>query len=323
MLFLFAIPPKIKVFNKFGNKKQVVFDTTILKAGGKKMSKTLRLSFPEWQGGVNPNYSFGCKLLTWLAPTSDSSETIEVPVDKDFEKEAIVTDGVNHKDVIMKQQKAAFDILTIKNPDKVITFGGDCSVEQAPIDYLHGKYPEDTGLIWIDVHPDFSEPEDYPNEHAMVLGNLLGGGEKDLAAMVKNPFEVKNVMYAGLKAGSMETYEQKHMSEYQIKYAGPEELAENSDPIVNWIKENGYKHIYVHLDLDVLSPVDFRSLLCNEPGIPPVEFAVGDMKFAQLFRLLKDISANAEMIGLGITEFMPWDAIRLRQAFEQLDIFND
>ena len=32
------------------------------------MKKTLRLTFPEWQGGVNPNYYMGSRLLTWLAP---------------------------------------------------------------------------------------------------------------------------------------------------------------------------------------------------------------------------------------------------------------
>ena len=42
--------------------------------------KTIRLLFPEWQGGDNPNYYFGAHLLEFLAPKSNECKTIEVPV---------------------------------------------------------------------------------------------------------------------------------------------------------------------------------------------------------------------------------------------------
>lgn len=34
--------------------------------------KTVRLLMPQWQGGNNPNYSFGAELLAWLAPNNDN-----------------------------------------------------------------------------------------------------------------------------------------------------------------------------------------------------------------------------------------------------------
>ena len=43
-------------------------------------SKTLRLLFPQWQGGDNPPYYLGSKLLAWLAPPS-AGPVEEVPVD--------------------------------------------------------------------------------------------------------------------------------------------------------------------------------------------------------------------------------------------------
>lgn len=30
--------------------------------------KTLRLTFPQWQGGINPPYYEGSHILDWLAP---------------------------------------------------------------------------------------------------------------------------------------------------------------------------------------------------------------------------------------------------------------
>lgn len=29
--------------------------------------KTLRMIFPQWQGGINPNYVFGSELLAYIA----------------------------------------------------------------------------------------------------------------------------------------------------------------------------------------------------------------------------------------------------------------
>jgi len=33
--------------------------------------KTLRLLFPQWQGGNNAPYFFGAQLLSWLAPETN------------------------------------------------------------------------------------------------------------------------------------------------------------------------------------------------------------------------------------------------------------
>ena len=38
--------------------------------------------------------------------------------------------------------------------------------------------------------------------------------------------------------------------------------------------------------------------------------------------LLKDVSEKAEIVGLSITEHLPWDAINLRNTFSKLSIFN-
>ena len=138
-------------------------------------------------GGANPNYYFGSKLLAQLAPKNGTYESFEVPVETNFDGKLREEDRITAKSTLLAQQRKAIQILEEKKPDKIITFGGACSVEQAPIDYLHGLYP-DAELIWIDVHPDISRPGDYPNEHAMVPGNLLGYGAEDFTALVKHPY---------------------------------------------------------------------------------------------------------------------------------------
>lgn len=284
--------------------------------------KTLRLIFPEWQGGLNPNYTFGAEILSFIAPEGKNTETARVAVDTNFDKPLVKENGYYAGKTIAEQQQKAKEILAAKQPDKIITFGGDCSVSQAPFDYLHGLYPENLGIVWIDAHPDISTPTDVPNEHAMVLGNLLGDGASDLSKTVEHPFAYKDVMYAGLIADELLPYEASYIDEKKLAFTKPAELTDTSHKILSWIQENHFEKLLVHFDVDVLSSDDFRSVLYNEPGIEPVDYATGSMTLAQVFRVLGDMESVAEIVGLTFAEYMPWDLIRLRSAMEKLEIFK-
>ena len=67
----------------------------------------------------------------------------------------------------------------------------------------------------------------------------------------------------------------------------------------------------MHLDLDVLNPDVFRSLLFAEPE-PEFDwqavYPVGKLNLAQTLRIIRDVSAETEIVIIGITEHLPWDA---------------
>ena len=48
--------------------------------------KTLRIKYPQWHGGVNPNYVLGSNLLSIIAPPNPKDEEIEIPIDLQFSK---------------------------------------------------------------------------------------------------------------------------------------------------------------------------------------------------------------------------------------------
>ena len=58
---------------------------------------------------------------------------------------------MNEPTILLKQIHGAEAILDIKQPEKIITLGGDCSSSQVPFDYLHGKYGDSVDIIWM-VH---------------------------------------------------------------------------------------------------------------------------------------------------------------------------
>ena len=51
-----------------------------------KSKKTLRIKYPEWHGGVNPNYIIGSNLLSIIAPQNEKDEEIEIKIDTNFSK---------------------------------------------------------------------------------------------------------------------------------------------------------------------------------------------------------------------------------------------
>src|SRR5215475_14050886 len=126
--------------------------------------KTLRLLMPQWQGGNNPTYYLGARLLAWLAPESDA-QFAEVPVAQPDGLKLPVEEGIVAKSAILEQNRAALDIIRRADPDRIVTFGGDCSVSLAPFTFLASKYAGDVAVLWIDSHVDLTTSEVYENAH--------------------------------------------------------------------------------------------------------------------------------------------------------------
>lgn len=191
---------------------------------------------------------------------------------------------------------------------------------------MNHKHNGEMGVLWIDSHPDVKTPRDFTNGHTMVLGNLLGGGDPEFASKVQTPVEPSRVMYAGLIKEGLTEQEMAVISELGLQVARPEELYESSGRITRWIKEQNIHKLAVHLDLDVLNPDVFRSLLFAEPE-PEFDwqavYPVGKLNLAQTLKIIRDVSAETEIVIIGITEHLPWDAWNLKEFLKKLPIMNE
>ncbi|PTM56941.1 arginase family protein [Desmospora activa] len=301
--------------------------------------KTIRLFMPQWQGGNNPNYSFGAELLAWLAPENDQP-LIHVPVQAYDGTPLENENGMNGRTQLLEQLEAAQHIINAHKPDRIVMFGGDCLVEQAPFAYLNERYGGELGLIWIDAHSDLVNYVGYDNGHALPLGNLLGIGDEEFVKHVEIPLKPENVFIAGLAAPTEQ--QTKEISEaFQrlgiaptepdteviqrlgIRTAGTQELTNSTESVKEWIKESGIKHLAIHLDLDVLDPKAFRSLLFANPEEPFHLSPAGTMQMPQLLNLIKELSEETDIVGLGITEHLPWDSINLKNLLAEIPILNN
>lgn len=287
-------------------------------------SKTLRLLMPQWQGGGNnPAYPLGARLLEWLAPKGNNP-TIEVPI-RPYDASTIrMENGIVEQSVLLKQLQECINIIEQHQPGKIVVFGGDCLVEQAPISYLNQLYDGNLGVLWMDAHPDVTTPKEFQHEHAMVLGNLLGEGDPVFAAKVPVKLNPKKVMFGGIpKTTKQET---EVIQRLGLRQATPAKLVDNSNAILEWIKEENISKLFIHIDLDVLDASLFRALLFADPNKEAGFFdhiVHGEMTLSQLTRVVVDTAAVTDVVGLGITEHMPWDAIHLQHMLNQFPLLKD
>ncbi len=227
--------------------------------------KTLRLNFPQWQGGNEPAYHFGSELLQFLAPKAKGPEET-VPVDDPAAGAALAAeDGIVGRSAVVRQATAARALIDKHAPDRIVALGGDCLVDLAPIAYLNERYGGDLGILWIDSHPDVIGPEYFAHSHAHVLGALLGVGDADFDKQVKLKVDPRKVIFAGLQEWSRP--EGEIISRLGLRNVPASDLAENSQPVIDWIKSERVRHLAIHFDLDVLDPTQFTPLLFNKPGV--------------------------------------------------------
>lgn len=288
-----------------------------------KSETTLRLLFPQWQGGNNPPYHFGAQLLSWLAPPHAGPQE-EVPVAQPDESALTVENGIVGRRALLAQLHAARALIDRHQPDRLVVLGGDCLVDLAPFAYLNDRYEGDLAVLWVDTHPDIMTPAQFEHAHAMVLGNLLGQGDPDFVAAVTRPIKPGNVMFLGLHhPGEWEAGE---MDRLGLQTVSPALLAEQgSQPVLEWLRATGAKRLAIHLDLDVLDPALFRALLFAKPGIAEDTFAgvaQGELSMEQVIDVLGEVAAVSDVVGLGIAEHLPWDALALKNMLARLPLIG-
>ncbi|WP_432646316.1 arginase family protein [Mitsuokella sp.] len=285
------------------------------------MSKTIRLQIGDWQAGAKTAYYKGSQLLSMLAPENPNQKHIVVPIDAPTDVPLKEENGVTAQQAVLGNVQRAKAVIQKEQPDRIITLGGNCLVSQAPFDYLHGKYGETLGVIWFDAHPDISNPQMFNHEHAMVVANLLGAGDPVLHAEVEHPLRPAQILYAGLQP--LLASEAQELHRLGVTYTVQEHGMLPTDAILTWLKQHHFSKVAVHWDIDVLSPDDFHAQYFAEPDVPMFAGSShGISTIREMSEKLQAIQQAADIVGLTIAEYLPWDAIRLQQTMQGLDIFT-
>lgn len=287
-------------------------------------SSTLRLIYPQWQGGIvahwmpdipaddaSRGYYLGAQLLHFLAPESNqNTQTLLVSLDiNDRQTE----NGINSYKVILEQTKAALEIVQQNNPERIVTLGGDCAVSIVPFTYLANKYPDDVAIVWIDAHPDVTLPYDeYKGYHAMALTACMGMGDQAIMDVLPGKVDASKAIIVGLR--SWDEGMRERQDDLGIKGLSPSEVAENSSEVLDWLKNTGASKVVIHFDMDALDPAEIIAAVGTDPD---------GMKIDEAVRVINDIASEYDVVGLTVAEPMPRVAIKIRNMLNQMPLLKE
>lgn len=212
-------------------------------------ASVLRLVMPQWQGGDNPGYRIGARVLAALAPDPIGPvETITIPSNGQGKRP--ISAGIVSRDALLTLLTSAQEAIVRHSPEGIVTLGGDCLVDLAPIAYLNERYADDLAILWVDAHPDIMGAKQFSNAHAHVLAMLMGDGDPGFVSAVPRKIKPQDVLYVGLTDTT--PFETDFIERHGIARLSPEDLAQSTQPVLDWVRVSGKKRIAVHFDLDVL-----------------------------------------------------------------------
>jgi arginase len=238
----------------------------------------LALSYPQWQGsGRSTNLRRGAAAAARVCAEFAPLEV--VPSAGDGEAQG----GINRWTAILEQFHSARKILAARQPNRLLTAGGDCACDVAVVDYLHRRYP-DLFVVWIDAHLDANTPMTSPsgNFHGMPVATLMGSAPNEMRGLLGPALDPGRFRYAAAHVGDGGDWE--FQKEKGLRWYEPGQPIDGP--------------VHVHFDLDALDPAEF----------PHVAYPEGKLSKDAGLSLVRHIARTGNLVGLSITEFAPADA---------------
>ncbi|TQR53931.1 arginase family protein [Campylobacter troglodytis] len=301
------------------------------------MQNTLKLIYPQWQGGViagwfkdlkpensAKGYVLGAQILDLLVSNLNANldkNTAVVPVSLNYSVdkngERLVQEGIVDKFILQEQTKRAYELINAKKPTKILTLGGECAVSVPSFTYLASLYKDDLVVLWVDAHPDLGVANDefYKGYHAMAVSAIVG--DEVLSREFALPASVSpdKVLFVGLHSNEALHYKARREALGIQSVDGTAFVSDEAkalSQIKAWIKQCGAKKVAIHLDLDVLNPKELYVAVGN----------TGILSVSQVINAINTANESAEIVGLTIAEHFPKAQIQLKTLLENLPLIK-
>jgi arginase len=260
---------------------------------------TLYLLYPEWQAaGAHPELQHGALTIAReLFP-----DTHFLIVDSPDDEALVRTDEVVGLATIAPRFAETIARVRTAAPDAILTIGGTCGVEAAPIAYLNERYDGGLAVVWFDAHGDLNTPRTSPSGHfhGMVLRTLLGDGPDAFVRQLPRPLLARQVFLAGTR--DLDPPERDFVVAAGLSVTLPGGLAEPGR-LAEEIRAAGFRHVYIHIDLDAIDPSSFRHSLIPTPGGPSLD----DVR-----RAIATLAQECTVVGASVVEYVHGDDASLR-----------
>lgn len=271
--------------------------------------KSVTIMIPQWQGGGQDlcTYDGGHAFLkNYLGGAADAVA--------DISRDPIspVRENILGLDDILGCMRQVNGILEEHAPTRIFTVGGGCDADTPCAAWLNKVYDGDLAVVYIDSHGDLNTPESSESHlyYGMSLRALAGESAQEIIEELPSTISPRQIfMCAGR---NLDPEEIRYKAKHVIDDFTVGELAENPDGVATAIRAKGFRHIYIHIDLDALDPEEFSLTPLAEPH---------GMTKADLLRLLRSIAGAGEIVGFGLLEYCGTEKDQGDPFLEELTAF--
>ncbi len=253
------------------------------------MKKHLNIFFPQWQGGGKDKSTYAGAVEI---KKNYLGNRIFRDVEVSLEEDCRIQNGIIGYQPIMNQLKRCKELILQEQPTSIFTIGGGCDIAIAPISYLNSVV--DLTVLWFDAHGDLNTPETSISKafHGMPLRTLLGEGDNEILQQTFSVLTPSQIILLGNR--DLDNAETQYIEKENMNFFKVEDLETDANCLLAAMKAQEVKNLYIHIDLDVIDPVEF-------PFVPVP--AVGGLTIPTFLRLLKTVYAEFPTVGLSLVEY--------------------
>ncbi|NER79537.1 MAG: arginase family protein [Leptolyngbya sp. SIO1D8] len=255
--------------------------------------ETLNLFFPQWQGAARFELYEGAKFL--YESLHNRISFTQIPTSLTYS--LVADENILGYSQIFSQLLDVCRVIQDHNPQRILTIGGDCGVELAPVSFLNKRYAQALTVIWLDAHGDLNIPSSSPSAHfhGMPLRVLLGEGDADIVNCTFSTLRPEQVFLIGAREFDLSErrfIQQKELSVFSAKAINDGDLKQ----LFSILGKTGSDKLYIHLDLDVIEPEEFPHVACPTSG---------GIQIDKIRDLLVSLGNDFDIVGCSVLEFLP------------------
>ena len=262
------------------------------------------LLLPQWQGyAADDRPGRGARQIAVALGERAQLHEIAVPGWHAPTEEPSARGDVLGLGEIVEQAVAALRWLDGARPSRLLTIGGDCGSDFAPIAWQAAQPGGGLGVLYLDAHGDLNTPASSPSGrfHGMILRAALGEGAPALMALHPRALAPDQIVLAGVR--DLDPAERDFLAASAIQRLPPAAISDGRAAAA--VRAHRATRWHVHFDLDVLDPDDFPDVTVPTPGGPSLD---------EVTRLLVELVTSCTVVGITVTEHVGGEASARRVA---------
>jgi arginase len=139
----------------------------------------------------------------------------------------------------------------------------------------------------------------------MTVAALTGHGDPDLLELLPAAVRPERVALVGLHEWTDDDIG--NVAGWGITTFAPDDLRTSTRPLLDWLAGTGCTRVAIHFDVDT---VDSNEIIIGLGAVP------GGLTGEQVRRIVADLTAAADVVGLTVAEFFPRQVMHLRHILD-------